>query len=78
MFLPNLHRNRVFMIPGIESFHLIPHMTSIGRFSEIQKFSHGPDGRGPEKPLSPSIQVRTDFLVVLGIFYDFLEVELAW
>ena len=34
------------MIPDIESFHLVPHMTNIIECLKIPKFSHDPYGRG--------------------------------
>ena len=39
------------MIPDIESFHLVPHMTNIIECLEIPDFSHDPYGRGPEMAL---------------------------
>ena len=36
----------VFMIPDIESFRLVPHMTNIIECLKIPKFFHDPYGRG--------------------------------
>ena len=41
----------VFMIPDIESFRLVLHMTNIIECLKIPKFSHDPYGRGPEVAL---------------------------
>ena len=41
----------VFMIPDIESFRLVPHMTNIIECLKLRKFSHDPYGRGPEMVL---------------------------
>ena len=41
----------VFMIPDIESYRLVPHMTDIIECLKIPDFSHDPYGRGPEMAL---------------------------
>ena len=39
------------MIPDIESFRLVPHMTNIIECLKIPNLSHDPYGRGPEMAL---------------------------
>ena len=41
----------VFVIPDIESFRLVPHMTNIIECFKIPNFSHDPYGHGPEMAL---------------------------